>query len=558
MRADSVRRLAWGVLCAIALAQAWLFRHEISPDGVAYLDLSDAVVSGQLQELINGYWSPLYPLLIGLLRLLLSPTPLGAPQWEFAVVHLANLLAFLAALAAFEWFLRVLRESAGAWGIRAFESAWSLTAAYALFGIGMLDMISLKGPVPDLLLAATIFGAFASALRLTRDRGARTAVTLGVMLALGALTKSILFPLGVVILATVGWALRRDWSMLSLATGAFVLLTLPFVVALSISLGRPSTGETGALNYAWYVNGRQPPNTGVMPALASPRDPLPLDGLAVMPEARGTNPLWYDPARWHRDVRPQLSMSQQWPRLVHSGRYYAYVLAPFVLILVAVSVASRWADLRLAWERAYVVLVPCLAGFAAYSLVYTTSRYIAPFLVAGCVVFAAAFPRDGSLGVRRLLLAMPVTLIALLAISPLRGRIWLAAALAIVIATWLLTGRARTPHERRRVFATGVHIAAAIPGVLLGVAATRARPTDPHPEWTTARRLMTGIPQGSRIAVMGNPENAGWARLARYRIVAVIPPERVDAFKRLGDADRGRIVQTFQRAGAVQLVEIAP
>jgi hypothetical protein len=69
---------------------------------------------------------------------------------------------------------------------------------------------------------------------------------------------------------------------------------------------------------------------------------------------------------------------------------------------------------------------------------------------------------------------------------------------------------------------------------------------------------MAGIPTGSRIAVMGNPENSGWARLARYRIVAVIPPGRVEAFKRLSEPDRSRIVQAFQRAGAVQLVEIAP
>lgn len=564
--ARRVRDIARAVLLAIAAAQAWIFRHEISPDGVAYLDLSDAVVRGDPGQLVNGYWSPAYPTLIGLLRLLVSPTGLSAPQWEFAVVHVANLLGFVAALLAFEWFLRAVDDAGTTWGQTLLRSPLGRGAAYALFAIGTLDMISLKGPVPDLLLAAACFASFAQSLRLRHEpANRRAAILLGVALALGALTKSIVFPLGVVILATTGWALRHTGrASMAVAAGVFAILTLPWVTALSLSLGRPSTGETGALNYAWYVNGRQPPNSGVMPALSAPAEALPLDGLAVLPppDARGTNPLWYDPARWHRDIRPSLSFSQQRPRLIHSARYYAYVLAPFVLILVAVVAGSQWRDVRLAWERVSVVLIPCLAGVAAYSLVYTTSRYVAPFLVAGCVAFAAAVPRTASVSSTRLLAALPVTLAALVAVSPLRGRLWLAAGVALTVAVWLTLRRneesPELPHRLRRLFASAVIVAAALPGLLFGAAALRAPRSDPHPQWATAQRLMAGIPAGSRIAVMGNPENSGWARLARYRIVAVIPPERVDAFKKLSDPDRARIVQAFQRAGAVQLVEIAP
>ena len=559
-----VRDAAWALLLATAALQAWLFRNETSPDGVAYLDLSDAVVSGRLGDLVNGYWSPMYPVIIGVLRLIVSPTALANPQFEFAIVHVANLLAFAAALAAFELFLRQLDASGEDWGQQLLRSPFGRGAAYLLFAIGALDMISVKGPVPDLLLAAACLASFAFSVRLKRapaDR--RAAIFLGASLAAGALTKSILFPLGAVILASLGWALRRSGrASLGTAAAVFAILTVPWIAATSISLGRLSTGESGALNYAWYVNGRQPPNTGVMPALAAPSERLPLDGLAVLPDARGTNPLWYDPARWHRDVRPKLSLSQQRPRLIHSARYYAYVLAPFLLLLVSMAAASRWSDLRLAWARVYVVLVPCLAGIAAYSLVYTTSRYIAPFLVAGCVATAAAFPRQGVLAMPRLLAAMPLTIAALAAVSPLRGRIWLAAGVAIVVAIWWY-GRGRHDavdghHRLRRFFAAGVLVAAALPGLLLGVASLRSQRSDPHPEWTTAQRMLAGIPAGSRIAVMGNPENAGWARLARYRIVAVIPPERVDAFKKLPVSERAAIVRAFQGAGALQLVEIAP
>ena len=552
------------VLGLLAAWQAWVFRHEISPDGVAYLDLSDAIVNGRPAELVNGYWSPLYPTVIGILRVLLSWTPLAEPRWEFAILHLANLGGFALAIAGFHWFLRAVDSVSERWGARALRSPLARLAAWTLFGIAMLDMISVKGTVPDLFLAAAIFSALACALSLHQNPAdRRSALLLGVMLGLGALTKSFLFPLGAVVLATVAMATwRRDRTSAAIATGSFALVVLPWVVALSLSLGRFSTGETGALNYAWYVNNIQPHNTGVMPRLAAPRAPMPIDGLAVFENARGTNPLWYDPARWHRDVRPHPSLEQQWPKLALSAQYYAYVFAPFIVMLVALTAAVRVADLRAAWARSWVVLVPCAAAFAAYALVYTTSRYVAAFLVAACVVVAAALPRDAAISLRRFFAGAVLALVGCALVAPFRGRILLAGGALLVVTGWILAVRARgeatvTLGRLMRVFAFAVIVAAAVPGVLMGFAALRNRPADPHPEWTTAQRLLAqGIPSGSRVAFMGNPENSGWARLARYQIVAVIPAARVDAFKKLSDAERARIVAAFQAAGAVQLLEL--
>jgi 4-amino-4-deoxy-L-arabinose transferase-like glycosyltransferase len=552
-------------LLALALWQAWVFRHEISPDGVAYLDLSDAIVNGRPGELVNGYWSPLYPTLLGLIRLLVSWTPLGEPRWEFAILHVANLAGFALAVLAFDWFLRAVDSAGERWGALTLRSPIARLGAWALFGVAMLDMISVKGTVPDLLLAAAIFAALACAVQLHVEPGDRhSAILLGVMLGLGALTKSFLFPLGAVVLATVAVATwrRSRWSA-AIATATFGAVVLPWVIAVSLSLGRFSTGETGSLNYAWYVNGIQPHNTGVMPKLAAPAEPLPLDGLAVLAGARGTNPLWYDPARWNRDVRPRFSLAQQWPKLRLSAQYYAYVFAPFLVMLAAVVAGARLTDIRAALARSWVVLVPCLAAFAAYSLVYTTSRYVAAFLVAGCVILAAAFPRESPLSGRRFFTGAVAALLLCALIAPFRGRILLAAGALVVVTAWLAYRHSRgdVPPLGRvvRVFAFAVIVAAALPGLLMGIAALRGRPADPHPHWTTARQLLgQGLQPGSRIAFMGNPENSGWARLARYQIVAVIPTDRVDAFKRLPEAERARIVAAFQRAGAVQLLELNP
>jgi hypothetical protein len=568
-RAILVRRIARGLLVLLAAFQAWAFRHIVSPDGVAYLDLSDAIVTGRLGDLVNGYWSPLYAVAIGLVRLLISWTPLAAPYWEFALIHIVNLVAFVLSLVAFEWFLRELDASAMRWGTRLLASPLLVGAAYAIFGAAALVMISVSGTVPDLFLAAELLAAFACVLRLHGSPGdRRAATTLGVVVALGALTKSIMFPLALVIFVTLAIATwrRGGGAAVLRSMGIFLLVTLPWVIVLSLSLGRPSTGETGSLNFAWYVNHQQPPNTGVIPASAVPIELLPLPGLAVLRDARGTYPLWYDPARWHRGVRPHFHLSQMWVRLSTNVAYFVGLLAPLLFVAVVIGAGSEWRHLRTTLNRSAVVVVPSLAALGAYAMVYATARYIAPFLVAATLTVVAAYPVDSSLRRYRMLLAGALALIAIDALSPLRGRVIITYAVALVglaWGTWRAMRGGDSTRSTQNVLATGGVVAFLITLMLTGWHAfarwTPAAGTAAHPDWSYAQAMIrAGVPPGSRIAVLGNPESAGWARLARYQIVGVIPPEQVAAFMALGPDDRERIMSAFSRAGATRLVTPVP
>ncbi|MEX2154156.1 MAG: hypothetical protein WD825_12525 [Gemmatimonadaceae bacterium] len=615
-RLDAVKRVrvvAWGVLLALAAMQAWVFRHTISPDGIAYLDLSDALLHGRLGELVNAYWSPLYPSLIGLVRLLVSATPLGAPYWEFALLHLVNFIGFALSLAAFEWLLRTLDDAGIRWWQQPILSPVGRGAAYLLFGTASLGMISVAAPAPDFFLSAAVLAAFACMFRL-RDAPANhvAAVRLGIILAAGALTKSIMFPLGTLMLATLALAIWRHGGRMTVAraTAVFVLATLPWCVAVSLSLGRPSTGASGSLNYAWYVNNQEPLNSGVLPRLAAPPDSLPLPGLAVFPDARGTDPHWYDPQRWHRDKHPSFSLAQQWRRLSWSLRYYVYVTAPLLLALVAIGGASDWRDIQTTIRRGYGVILPSLAALAAYALVYTLSRYAAPFLVALCVTLAAVFPRDATLRPARFGVGVALSLVVIEAAAPLRAMVIITYGLATFIAAWIAAA-SRQPWMRwliscaavllvwvlplmppivarampimlgllvwrgvarsatrpdgipaaaiRRALAMGAVVAFAVPGIanaLSAVARWRATPAaSVHPHWNVAQQMVRdGIPIGSRIALVGIPATSGWARLARYRIVAIIPDSQKDAFGNLSAADRNRIMRAFAAAGATHLV----
>lgn len=606
------RPVAGAALVLLALLQAWTFRHTASPDGVAYLDLSDAILKGRPGDLVNGYWSPLYPTVIGLLRLLLSPTPFAAPYWEFAVLHLANVVGFILALLAFEWFMAAVRAVSAAWGQETFSSPFSLTVAYVVFGVAMLVMVSVSGTVPDLFLAASIFGACACLLLLQQnpfDRG--KALLLGVILASGALTKSIMFPLGVVMLACLAAVTaQRTWVAVRRSAVVFVAAVLPWCVALSLSLGRPSTGETGALNFAWYVNHQQPPNTGITPRLAESRA-LPLEGVAILRDPRGTNPLWYDPTRWHADVRPRWDPGQVITRVGSNGAYFLAILSPLLLFGVAIAAAAPWGALKSTAARTFVVLAPGLAAVGAYSTTYATARYVAPFLVVSALALTAAFPRDVPVRRDRLILAASLMLLLVDALSPLRGRVLVAYAVAATAATYASWSRARDWRRwplalltaavalsvivqlpawavRLATLAIGVGgwiwygrrepmlpgLAAGSPGRAFAVAAVGGqvvlslltgwhavlrRDSDEHPEWEAAQRVArAGVPAGGQIAVLGNPVTSGWARLGRYQIVAVIPDAQVEAFTQLSFPERQRLMGAFASVGAAQLIRAAP
>lgn len=81
----------WIVAAVLGIIHAWSVRHEVNPDGINYLDLSDAVLDGNWELLANATWSPLYPVLLGISRWIARPSP----YWEFTTAHALNFILFL-------------------------------------------------------------------------------------------------------------------------------------------------------------------------------------------------------------------------------------------------------------------------------------------------------------------------------------------------------------------------------------------------------------------------------------------------------------------------------
>ena len=100
--ASRVRLAGWSIAVFVGLVESVLKRHTMSPDGISYLDLGDAMFRRDWTMAINAYWSPLYPFLQGLALRLFRPSA----YMEFTVVHVVNFLIYLFALVCFDLLLQ--------------------------------------------------------------------------------------------------------------------------------------------------------------------------------------------------------------------------------------------------------------------------------------------------------------------------------------------------------------------------------------------------------------------------------------------------------------------
>ena len=252
-----LERLLTLAALALGLFHAWVGRYAMNRDGMSYLDVGSSFSRGNWANAVNDY-----PWTVGLVLEIAKPSP----KWEFPLVHLVNFGIFVAALFAFRFLLRALlafaSEPAPAAISRNSERlpSWALILlAYAIFLWIALEVERLFEVTPDLAVLACICLAAGMLLRLRqRDTLWRFAL-LGLILALGYWTKAILFPLAFVTLAAAYlWKRsRRGWRHgMAVATLVFLCAAAPLIFLLSHQKGRFTFGDSGKLNYAWFVSPR--------------------------------------------------------------------------------------------------------------------------------------------------------------------------------------------------------------------------------------------------------------------------------------------------------------
>jgi hypothetical protein len=534
-----MRAAAWVVALALGAAHLWMNRRNLRDvDGISYLDMGDALFRGDWSTAVNGLWSPLYAWVLGLAMWVAEPAPLR----EMYVVQLVNLAVYVGALACLDFLLRQLIDQQRA--TDAASSAhpsvtlpdWGWVAlGNALFLWAALYWIFLWLPDPDIMLAGCIFLAVGLVLRI-RTRGAswRRSVALGVVLGVGYLTKSVMLPLGLIVVVLSALAagdLRKGAPRALLALGVLLTLAAPLVWTLSVRTGRLTIGEAGRINYLWYVNramSTYPHWRGEDPGSGTPLHPVRL--LAESPRiyefgtpVGGTYPIWLDPPYWYAGATPHFDAARQIKRLRRSVHDYRLLFCrspqPALLVGLLALCALGWRAAPRVLARQWPLWVPALAGLAAYAMIKVEDRYAGPFVI--------------------------LLWLALLAAVRLPATAWARGAMASVTA--------------------GMVAVILVPACVWTVPdLVRNRP--PRPEFDAAvhwevatglRRL--GVAPGDRVTVVGSGLGAArWARLARVKIVAELPWQDQAQFWSLDPAARTRLLATFARTGAEVVVADGP
>lgn len=507
-----LQRIGLGVLALLGALDAWRYaRYQVNPDGVSYVDLALAFAREGPAALINGYWSPLYPALIGTGYLIAPPTL----DTMYLVAHVASVLPYLLALWTFHRLLTAVRTrvSDPTHAAIVVIVGWTAFALYILKGIG-LHLIT-----PDIGVAAVVFWLAAETLDLgDAPWTTRRWVTVGVVLAIGYWWKAILFPVGlawfgVAALVTL-W--RRD-PRRAPVTGlaVYVALALVVIVPVSRQTGRATFGETGRLNYLWYVNAAPyvwerclPTGYGAAadaPFGAIARDLLivatPVTCAITSPLATATMPLWDDPSRYYRDAHPRADLVRQLRAVKNNFGFLANELALLgpLLILTAFAVGAVTVVRRLgagSGTNAATSQLPMAtramlgsliaAPITFYLIVYVEFRHIAPFVVLGCVAAAWGAARPDGRAARALLLTL--------------------AFVGVAETAWRLSTQ-----------------------TLIGMTLARATVLGRGPERVPVTHLVArelrdaGLAPDTKVASIFNAWNAEWAQLAQLRIRAHVP-----------------------------------
>src|SRR5690606_1794981 len=229
--------IAAGLTILLCLALGWFSRGNLNVDGVSYLDIAGRMRAGEWGALVQGYWSPLYPVLLAIVLTLGSS---GAAA--ITVAHAFNAtIAIALVMVLWRWVRRRGDLALALFTFTAFLVASARTPR--------IDAIT-----PDLLLILVLVLLGLELMRADGWRGARV----GLLAGLAFLVKTSAWPWLIVISLIAGIATwrdserRREW-LRAVGVGAIPLLV--WAGLLSAQAGRPTMGDTGPLGACWYLMG---------------------------------------------------------------------------------------------------------------------------------------------------------------------------------------------------------------------------------------------------------------------------------------------------------------
>ena len=495
------------VLCGIGYAK--YDSYGLDGDAVAFMDIADALRAHDFAHVVNGYWNPAYAAMLAAGQAISHPS-----RWnELQTFYWVNFWIYLGCLAACVYFVRSLvlvreRYATDASAPPAFSSGALLLVSLALMFASFQRELHISAVRSDSLLLMLLMIAASLLLRLQAGGGFLYYPLLGLTLGLSYLTKSFaflpsFFLLGAIFLFGLfrGRSNRNRIVAGSVLAGiVFVLLAGPYILAISKQRGRPTTGESARLNYAFFVDQTDrwhefhTGNLGHATASFKHPEQLLLDSPPVYSYLRhpyGTYPIWFDPAYWTDTIQPHVYLKGHLLRLARCSA----LLVRFIV----------------AHLEAFVVLIVLLVAGAFFSRKWRGWLPVASVALWGLLMLGIYFPVD----LQDRYLAAPflfvvITMLALLR-RPANSNVGDAATItALLLALLLLVDATADIAQRRRILS--------VTGYPRGAYSTQI-----YPAASGLNQL--GITSGQTVACFGSQAcyvDHYWARLAGTPIRAEI------------------------------------
>jgi hypothetical protein len=305
----------------------------------------------------------------------------------------------------------------------------------------------------------------------------------------------------------------------------FVVVSLPFIAALSRQKGRLTFGESGKLAYASMVSPNIPqkhwqgdPPEGGVPKHTT-RELLEHPPVFEFAEPiGGTYPPWFDPSYWNEGAHGTFRLRSQIRVLVQSGRNYAKMLVEQLGLLAGIGIFILWggAPTRKAIVRNWPLIAAAAVGMGLYSVVLVRSRYIGGLMAVLLVAILA------SIRLPRNVETVPVTKYVAIAVM---GTILFSVGGFLAEQAYIAHTVYDYPMQKDQMKA-----AEGLQGM--------------------------GLRAGDPVAVIGDGTTDYWARLGRFKIVAEVFSPEAGRLKFWSESweRRKQAYECLSRAGAKVVV----
>lgn len=317
------------------------FSQDMSVDGVSYVEIARLYLSGNWQEAVNGFWSPLISWLLSLF--------LGcrlSPNIAFKIITISSgLLALIANGALVGHCVRNRRL-----GLVVQCAAAVMFASFAMVVC-----------TPDILGLALFLLYMVALINCLQTKRKVWVLAAGVSLTVSYFAKTFFLPFGIcvaLLFPLIGFALHRssntfrhDISSAMLICCIAFILAIPWFFVIESKYGEWTIGTAGRFNFSVVMNQA---NT-----------------LRVFPPDAAISP-FQDPTRLALSSHIKIFFTTT---MLNMGRNLAALASrtlrhyPLVIISIVLAVATLHHSRRLYWRNPLVIGLPVLILWCAYSAV---------------------------------------------------------------------------------------------------------------------------------------------------------------------------------------------